>query len=89
MHRLSETTPRVLCIPELLQGIFQLSPDEANVNHACVCKAWNEEATRVIWYDVPASRLFSLLATLVSHQGEDGETYVCAAFDLPPVESLE
>ncbi|KDQ27144.1 hypothetical protein PLEOSDRAFT_158947 [Pleurotus ostreatus PC15] len=76
MHRfVSETTPRVLCIPELLQGIFQLSPDEANVNHACVCKAWNEEATRVIWYDVPASRLFSLLATLVSHQGEDGETY--------------
>ncbi|KAF4594355.1 hypothetical protein EYR40_009159 [Pleurotus pulmonarius] len=71
----AQTTPRVLCIPELLQRIFQLCPDEANTTNACVCKAWNEEATRVIWRDVPAGRLFSLLAALVSHLGEDGKTY--------------
>ncbi|KAF4593458.1 hypothetical protein EYR38_009173 [Pleurotus pulmonarius] len=71
----AQTTPRVLCIPELVQRIFQLCPDEANTTNACVCKAWNEEATRVIWRDVPAGRLFSLLAALVSHLGEDGKTY--------------
>ncbi|KAG9223617.1 hypothetical protein CCMSSC00406_0009248 [Pleurotus cornucopiae] len=74
-HFAAETTPRLLLIPEMIHRIFQLSSDEENVAHACVCKAWNEEATRVIWHDVPAGHLFSLLAAMVSHRGEDRETY--------------
>ncbi|KDQ26758.1 hypothetical protein PLEOSDRAFT_159325 [Pleurotus ostreatus PC15] len=61
-----EAVPRVLCIPELLRRVFELSTDQSNAVHAAVCKTWSEEATRVIWRDVSTDRLFSLLAPLRS-----------------------
>ncbi|KAJ8695115.1 hypothetical protein PTI98_007730 [Pleurotus ostreatus] len=61
-----EAVPRVLCIPELLRRVFELSTDQSNAVHAAICKTWSEEATRVIWRDVSTDRLFSLLAPLRS-----------------------
>ncbi len=84
----AQTTRRVLCIPELLQRIFQLCPGGANTANARVSKAWNEEATRIIWHDVFTSDLFPLLAPLVSHLSEDGINYVCLAFNYPLVKLL-
>ena len=69
-----EGVPRVLCILELLTRVFELSADQANVAHAAVCKTWSEKATRIIWRDVSADRLFSLLALLVAGGMHE---YVC------------
>ncbi|KAF4594363.1 hypothetical protein EYR40_009167 [Pleurotus pulmonarius] len=65
--------PRVLCVPELLRRVFELSTDQANVSHASVCKTWNQQATRTIWRDVSTDRLFSLLAPLVAPPNGDGD----------------
>ncbi|KAF9488366.1 hypothetical protein BDN71DRAFT_1594018 [Pleurotus eryngii] len=75
-----EAVPRILCIPELLRRVFELSTDQANVAHAAVCKTWSEEATRVIWRHVSTDRLFSLLAPLVAG-GTHGEPYFAREID--------
>lgn len=83
-----DAAPRVLCVPELLRMVFELSTDQANVVHASVCKTWNEEATRIIWRDVSTDRLFSLLAPLVSPPDREGDEDVRPSDFLSPVAPL-
>ncbi|KAF4570188.1 hypothetical protein AB1N83_014401 [Pleurotus pulmonarius] len=69
-------TPTMLHTPELLQRVFELSTDDDNANNASVCRAWNAEATRIIWHDVSAGRLFSLLAPLMLEESDITDHYV-------------
>ncbi|KAF4594333.1 hypothetical protein EYR40_009136 [Pleurotus pulmonarius] len=56
--------PKALLLPEILKKIFELLEDGCNALNARVCKDWSDEALSVIWDDVDAKNLFSLLAPL-------------------------
>ncbi|KAG8938960.1 hypothetical protein FRC03_006767 [Tulasnella sp. 419] len=45
---------RVLGTPELLTCILEAALPEDQVSATVVCQAWNEQAVRVIWRDVPS-----------------------------------
>ncbi|KAF9493464.1 hypothetical protein BDN71DRAFT_1096389 [Pleurotus eryngii] len=57
-------TPKTLLLPEILKKIFGLSGEGCNALNAHVCKDCSDEALSVIWHDVDAKKLFSLLSPL-------------------------
>ncbi len=63
-------TPQAVLPPETLRRIFELSTDLTNRSNALVCKDWCEEALSVVWSNVDAHRLFSLLAPMKLQESE-------------------
>jgi len=60
-----EKSHRVLCIPELLDMVFQYLDPCSNAMNARVCKIWSEIALDSLWKEVDdLKRLFNLLAPL-------------------------
>jgi len=56
---------RVMCIPELLDLVFNMLDRSSNAKMARVCKEWSSVALDVLWREVDdLHHLFSLLAPL-------------------------